>query len=215
MSPTISSRMSSSVTRPITSPYSSTTSAKCVLRRRNALSCSPSGRKSGTNHGGRATALMSIFDRSPCAAWIARSRSLACRMPMMFSGAPSPQRQPGHRARRERRATIVLRRIVGVHRDHLGAMEHDVGHGELAQVEHAAEHVEVVLLHPALVVQQIDGSAQFLVRGQDRHDPRRCARRTDGVSRAPGPRSPSAPARAGARPRASAAPPGATSGREH
>jgi hypothetical protein len=38
MSPTISSRISSSVTMPSTSPYSSTTSAKWVLRRRNAFS---------------------------------------------------------------------------------------------------------------------------------------------------------------------------------
>ena len=36
--PTISSRMSSSVMRPCTSPYSSTTSAICDLRFRNALS---------------------------------------------------------------------------------------------------------------------------------------------------------------------------------
>jgi hypothetical protein len=52
--------MSSSVTRPLTSPYSSTTSAKWVLRRRNALSCSDSGRMSGTNQGGSAIAMTSI-----------------------------------------------------------------------------------------------------------------------------------------------------------
>ena len=86
MSPTISSRISSSVTSPSTSPYSSTTSAKWVLRRRNALSCSDSGRMSGTNQGGSAIAMTSISPRSPSAFFSARSRSLACRMPTMFSG---------------------------------------------------------------------------------------------------------------------------------
>ena len=48
--------MSSSVTRPSTSPYSSTTSANGVLRRRNALSCSETARVSGTNQGGVSSA---------------------------------------------------------------------------------------------------------------------------------------------------------------
>src|SRR5439155_714200 len=63
ISPTISSKISSSVTMPSTSPYSSTTSAKWVLRRRNALSCSETGRISGTNQGGTAQTLGRRQDR--------------------------------------------------------------------------------------------------------------------------------------------------------
>src|SRR5665213_2285782 len=88
MSPTISSRMSSSVTRPSTTPYSSTTSANGVLRRRNALSCSDTGRVSGTNQAGRISAATSSLEASPSTACSARSRSLTCRTPMMFSGLP-------------------------------------------------------------------------------------------------------------------------------
>ena len=86
---------------------------------------------------------------------------------MMFSGLP---RHSGSRVTGAASTARddLLRRLVGVHRDHLGAMEHHVGHREVAQVEHAAEHVEIVLLHPALVMQEVDGAAQLLVRAQDR-----------------------------------------------
>ena len=126
MSPTISSRMSSSVTSPSTSPYSSTTSANCVLRRRNALSCSDSGRMSGTNQGGSAIARCRSSARSPSASCSARSRSLACRMPTMFSGL---SRHSGMRVTGlEHGVDDLLRRIVGIEGHHLGAMDHDVGH---------------------------------------------------------------------------------------
>ena len=61
----------------------------------------------------------------------------------------------------------LLGRIVGADRDHLGAVDHHVGDHELAQVEQAAEHVAVVLLDAALVVQQVDRAAQLLVRRQE------------------------------------------------
>ena len=61
----------------------------------------------------------------------------------------------------------LLRRIVGADRDHLGAVDHDVGDGEVAQIEQTAEHVAVLLLDAAFMVQEIDGSAQFLVRGEE------------------------------------------------
>ena len=47
-------------------------------------------------------------------------------------------------------------------------MDHHVGDLELAQIEHAADHVAVVLLDDAVAVQEIDGAAQFLARRQDR-----------------------------------------------
>jgi hypothetical protein len=50
------------------------------------------------------------------------------------------------------------------HRDVL-AVDHHVGDLEFLQVENAAEHVAVVRLHGAFLVVQVDGAAQFLVRG--------------------------------------------------
>ena len=52
--------------------------------------------------------------------------------------------------------------------DHLGAVDHHVGHGELAQIEHAAHHVAVELFHDAGAVQEIDRAAHLLVRRKDR-----------------------------------------------
>ena len=68
----------------------------------------------------------------------------------------------------EHLAHQFFRRQIGVDHHHLGAMDHDVGDLQLAQVEQAAEHVAVVLLDPAFVMQQIDGAAQALGRRQDR-----------------------------------------------
>ena len=45
-------------------------------------------------------------------------------------------------------------------------MHHDVGDGELAKIEHAAEHVAVELHHAAFLVVQVDGAAQLLMRRQ-------------------------------------------------
>ena len=84
-------------------------------------------------------------------------------------GAVAPQRQPRHR-RRQHGVGDVLRRIVGVQHHHFGAVDHDVGDRELAQIENAAHHVAVELLDDAGVMQQIDGAAQLLARRQDRLD---------------------------------------------
>ncbi len=88
-------------------------------------------------------------------------------MPTMFSGLP---RHSGSRVTGE--AITALTRSSGFssafERDHVGAVDHHVGQRELAQIEHAAEHVAVELLDAALAVQQIDGAAQFLVRRQHR-----------------------------------------------
>ena len=65
-------------------------------------------------------------------------------------------------------STISSGRIVGIDRQHLGAVDHDVGHRQFAQVEQAAHHVAVELLDAALAVQQVDGAAHLLVRREDR-----------------------------------------------
>src|SRR5664280_3860609 len=86
----------------------------------------------------------------------------------------APERQPRHR-RGDHRVDQVFGRIVCVQGDHAGAVDHHVGHHQVAQIEHAAEHVTVERLHVAFTVQQIDGAAQFLARRQhlliftDRH----------------------------------------------
>ncbi len=45
-------------------------------------------------------------------------------------------------------------------------MHHDVGYVELAQVEHAAQHVAVELHDAAFLVMQLDGAADLFVGGQ-------------------------------------------------
>ena len=45
-------------------------------------------------------------------------------------------------------------------------MDHDVGNGELAQVENAADHVAVLLHEGAFLVMQLDHAAHLLVGGQ-------------------------------------------------
>ena len=85
----------------------------------------------------------------------------------MFSGV---LRQSGMRVYSdfEHRGDDLLRRVVGIDRHHLGAVDHHVGDRQIAQVEQPAQHVAVVLLHAAFAVQQIDRAADFLVRRHDR-----------------------------------------------
>ena len=58
-----------------------------------------------------------------------------------------------------------LRRIVGIDRAHVGAVDHDVGDFELVQVEQRAEAVAVLLDHRAVAVKVGDRAAQLLMRG--------------------------------------------------
>ena len=76
-----------------------------------------------------------------------------------------PQRQPGMGAF-QRRIDDLLGRQFHVDGVHLGPVHHDVGDGELAQIEHAAQHVAVELDHAAFLVMQRDGAAQLLMRRQ-------------------------------------------------
>ena len=129
MSPTISSRMSSSVTRPITSPYSSTTSAKWrlapaerleLLRQRPDIGHEPGRQRDrgdvdlGRDRLRRPAARAADPWRAGC-----RRCSPACRC------------QSGMRVtrRREHGFHDLFRRIVGVDRNHLGAVDHHVGNG--------------------------------------------------------------------------------------
>ena len=43
---------------------------------------------------------------------------------------------------------------------------HDVRHGQVAEIEKSAQHVAVLFLEAALLVQEIDGAAQALMAGQ-------------------------------------------------
>ena len=47
-------------------------------------------------------------------------------------------------------------------------MHHDVVDGEITQIQHAAEHVAVILDHPAFLMVQGDGAAQLVMGGEDR-----------------------------------------------
>ena len=46
-------------------------------------------------------------------------------------------------------------------------MDHDVDDLQIAQIEHAAEHVRVALAHRAFLLRQLDRAAQLLVAGED------------------------------------------------
>lgn len=76
-------------------------------------------------------------------------------------------RQPGMRAV-QRLGDDFRRRLVGIDHHDGFAVHHDVVDGQLAQVEHAAEHVAVVLHHAAFLVVQGDGAAQFVMGGKHR-----------------------------------------------
>ena len=75
----------------------------------------------------------------------------------------APQRHPGMRAL-QRRVHDLLGGQIDVDRVHRGPVHHDVRDGELAKIEHAAEHVAVELHHAAFLVVQVDGASDFLVR---------------------------------------------------
>ena len=64
----------------------------------------------------------------------------------------------------QRRVHDLLGGQIDVDRVHRGPVHHDVRDGELAKIEHAAEHVAVELHHAAFLVVQVDGASDFLVR---------------------------------------------------
>ena len=68
----------------------------------------------------------------------------------------------------QRRGDDLLRWAVGIDRHHFGAVDHHVGHRQIAQVEQPAQHVAVVLLHAAFEVQQVHRAADFLMRRHHR-----------------------------------------------
>ena len=110
---------------------------------------------SGTNQGGRAIAFDVDLRPVAVAALERAQQVLGVQDADDVLGRSAPQRHARDR-RGEHGLDDLLGRIVGADRDHLGAVDHHVGDGEIAQVEQAAEHVAVVLLDAALVVQQID-----------------------------------------------------------
>ena len=61
-------------------------------------------------------------------------------------------------------STIASGRKVGVERVHLGPVHHDVGHGQLAKIEHASQHVAGQLHHAAFLVVQLDRAPDLFVR---------------------------------------------------
>ena len=117
---------------------------------------------SGTNQGGRAIAAKSIL-ASVAAGGLDRAQQiLGVQDADDVLRLALPQRNACD-LRFQHLLHHLLGRIVGADRDHLGAMDHDVGDGEIAQVEKTAEHVAILLLHAAFMVQQVHGSAQFLM----------------------------------------------------
>ena len=109
--------------------------------------------------------MMSMRDGSLSTSCSARSRSLACTTPTMFSGSPC---HSGNRVywlwRISRTSSCGL--LSGVDRVHVGAVDHDVGHFQLVQVEDAADPVAVVFHERPFPVQHLHRAAHLLARGQ-------------------------------------------------
>src|SRR5262249_35047505 len=82
-------------------------------------------------------------------------------------GRAPPQRNTRHRPL-ENGLDDLLGRLAHVRGDDLGAVDHDIRNGEVAQVQEPAEHVAVLLSDDAFLVQQIDSAAQAFVTGQQR-----------------------------------------------
>ena len=51
--------------------------------------------------------------------------------------------------------------LVGVEQGDVGAVDHDLAHVHVGQVQHAAEHAPVAALHQALLVVVLDGAADL------------------------------------------------------
>ena len=78
-------------------------------------------------------------------------------------------RSPRHNGSRvcelfKARVDDLLGGQLGVDRVHLGPVHHDVRHGQLAQIEHAAQHVAGELHHAAFLMMQLDGAPDLLMR---------------------------------------------------
>ena len=134
MSPTISSRMSSSVTSPISAPYSSTTKARCARRWRNARSWCSSEVVSGMNQGGVASR------RSSAPVSLAPSRCDRGQHVLGVQHADDRVRvaAPDRVARvgaLQHLLDDLLDRRVGVDRDDVAAVGHDLADLELLEVE--------------------------------------------------------------------------------
>jgi len=78
----------------------------------------------------------------------------------MFSGLPRRQRQPRHR-RGDHRVDDVLGLLVGIHRDHVGAVDHDVGDFEFADTEHILDVFRLAFFELAVFGRGRDQAFEF------------------------------------------------------
>ena len=62
--------------------------------------------------------------------------------------------------------TMSLTGMVGIQHRHFGAMDHDVCHFEIFQIQNAAQHVAVCLDEGFFLVMQVNGTAQFIMGGK-------------------------------------------------
>ena len=84
----------------------------------------------------------------------------------MFSGESAPQRHARVRGAASTALDDVLRRIVGVDGDHLGAMDHHVGDFELAEAEDVVDVFGLADRHLAVLGRFLDQPLDLDV-GQD------------------------------------------------
>ena len=120
---------------------------------------------SGTNHGGSAIAMMSIVGEIAFGVADHAQQVLGVQDADDVFRRTAPQRN----ARvfgAQHRVDDLLRRIVGVDRHHLGAVDHDVGHFELAQAKDVLDVFGLAVLHLAVLGRLLDQAFDLDV-GQD------------------------------------------------
>ena len=163
--------------RPSTTPYSSTTSAEWVLRRRNACNCSRSVVASGMNHASSAMSAALQLARVAAGGGEGAEQILGVQHADDVVGFAAPQRH-ARIGRGQHFAHQFVGRQIGVDRAHFGAMDHRVADRDLVEFEQAAEHVALVARDLALAMQDVDGALQFLGAGDAELASRPAKRRT-------------------------------------
>ncbi len=155
MSPTISSRMSSSVTRPFDLAVFVDHQREVglapaerleLLRQRTDVGHEP-GRQRDRHDVDLGKVAFGVLQRAQQVLGVQDADDVL--------GLVAPQRDAGELGL-EHRADDLFRRIVGIDRHHLGAMDHDVGNFEVAEAENVLDVFRLALFHLAVLGRHLD-----------------------------------------------------------
>ena len=160
ISPTISSMMSSIVTRPAVPPYSSTTTAKWLWSRCISRSRSSTGLLSGTKCIGR---ISPSTGRRPASASAVDAAGDVLEVEQPEDVVACPRRRPGSgRTRSAGTSDIAWRSVLlVVDGHHVGARHHDLARDRVAQLEDGVDHLPLVGLDDRGLGGQVEQVAQL------------------------------------------------------